>query len=225
MTEPLTPPMAEPPTRPLAEPLSSRLLGLAAEPWERALAMPFVTHVVEDTVPDEVFSRYMWWEGAFVDAAVRVLGAAVLRAPGRAARAGHARTLATLVDDQLAHFDETASAAPGPRSAALAEPLIREVVSDAERFSYAELVVGMLPSELLYAVWCRRAAATPSARPRIAEWVRLHTEPPFTTQVNFLVREVDALDTGEDEVPALAALVARRIELEIDFHAAAYVPG
>lgn len=207
----------------MVEPLSAQLLNLAAEPWERALAMPFVTQVLDDTIDDEVFARYMVWEGAFVEAAVRVLGAAILSAPDRSAMVGHSRTMATLVDHQFIQFNESPAARPGSKSAALAEPLIRDVIVDAQRFSYAELVVGMLPSELLYEVWCRRAIRAPSARPMIADWVRLHTEPPFTTQVRFLVDEVDRLSVSDVDLPNLAALVTRRLELEIDFHAAAFV--
>jgi thiaminase/transcriptional activator TenA len=207
----------------MPEPLSARLLAMVAEQWERALAMPFITQVIDDTLADDVFARYMHWEGRFVDSSARALGAAILRAPNRAALIGHVRTLAMLVNDQFGSFDTSTGQRPGPRSGALAEPLIQQAVTAAERLSYTELVIAMLPSELLYEVWCRRAVGRPSARPEIADWVRVHTEPPFTAQVEFLVSEVDSLDVSDAELPALAALVARRIELEIDFHAAAFI--
>jgi thiaminase/transcriptional activator TenA len=206
--------------------LSQRLLTQADPVLQRALAMPFIGRLMDGSLPLEVFDRYLWWEREFVEAAVRVLGAAILRAPSAAAVHGHARTLHTLVSDQFDYFANAPGLAPpGPRSAALAQPLISEVIADAGTDSYAELVAGMLPSEILYACWCRHAVGRPSRHPAIAAWVHLHTVPPFTDQVDFLVGEVDALPVAPADEPALVTLIERRLELEIDFHAAAFLTG
>jgi thiaminase/transcriptional activator TenA len=206
----------------MREPLSAQILRRAAKPWERALSMPFITEVIADSISDEVFERYLVWEGLFVDAAARSVGAAVLRAPDQHALIGHSRSLAMLVNDQFGCFD-TSPQLPGPKSAALAEPLIEDCLADAARLSYPELVATMLASELLYRVWCHEAAITPSRRSAIAEWVDSHNRAPFTTQVDFLVAETDRLAVEEHEVSRLASIFAGRLEREIDFHAAAFV--
>lgn len=206
--------------------LSQQLLARADHVLQRALRMPFIEQVADDSLSLDEFDRYLWWEREFVYAAVRVLGAAILRAPAVDSMRGHARTLHALVSDQFDYFASNREPAPpGPESAALARPLIAEVITDAETASYAELVIGMLPSEILYAQWCRRAAANPSRHSAVAAWVRLHTVPPFTDQVEFLVSEVDALPITSADMPELVALVKRRLVLEIDFHAAALLTG
>lgn len=205
--------------------LSEQLLTIAGPSWQRALGMRFITEVSDDSVADEVFARYLLLERNFVDVAARVLGGAIMRAPARAALEGHLGTLNALVDDQYGYFDAMLGAAGqvGVRALAQADGLARQALQVAAAGSYPQIVACMLPSEKLYDVWCARAAARPSRRPAIAEWVRMHAEPPFTDRVAFLAGEVDALHVGQAQIAELGALVGQVLDLECRFHDAAYI--
>ncbi len=216
-------------SRPADLSTSARLLTAADPAWKRALGMPFIADVIADSIADETFARYLVLERQFVDVAARMLGASILRSPTRAALEGHLLTLSALVDDQYDYFDEAIGqvgseiATVGPRAQAQAQALADRVIEVAETGSYAAVVACMLPSEKLYEVWCTQATRNPSSRNVIQRWVSMHAEPPFTTQVAFLTHEVDSLVVDSAQIMDLASLVTEVLDLEYQFHDAAYV--
>ncbi|NDZ82968.1 hypothetical protein G3I19_31480 [Streptomyces sp. SID10853] len=226
MPEPASAPHPNPPEPP-GPPLSARLISRNTADWEQALGMRFVREVTSDTVSDSVFARYLHFEREFVDTAARLAGAAVREAPTHAALAGHARTLHALVTDQYAYFTEalrtTGVPETGDRAGAQAATLTEEVLSAADSLGYAGVVTCMYAAESLYRQWCAAAVRTPSARTEVADWVRLHTVAPFTTQVRFLEDEIDALDSTPAAEAELVAVFGRVLAAEVLFHDAAYI--
>jgi thiaminase/transcriptional activator TenA len=85
--------------------------------WDAALDHRFFREVAADTVADEVYARYLGIEYGFVDAAARVLGHAVARAPSFRERRHLALNLHGLVTDQERVFSEAFNWMRAARSA------------------------------------------------------------------------------------------------------------
>jgi thiaminase len=98
------------------------------------------------------------------------------------------------------------------------------VLETCDRGSYAEIVCYMFPSELLYEVWCARAAEVDVPRSAaLQEWIVSHSQPPYTDTVRFLTGQVDALDLDDADIERMAVLVGEILDLECAFHDAAYL--
>jgi len=76
----------------------------------------------------------------------------------------------------------------------------------------------------MYATWCGRANLRSISDPLIAEWVRLHAEPDFLAQADWLRAQIDAAGPNLDEAAfhSLSNLFGYALRLEIDFHSAPY---
>lgn len=207
---------------------SERLRAAAAPALERALTMRFVREATDGTLDERTLARYLSIEAEFVTVACRALGSAILRAPDLAAISGHAATMASFINDQHAYFDEADDAglvhAPGPNALAQAARLGERVLEICDRGSYAEIVCCMFPSEVLYEVWCARAAEVDVPRSAaLQEWIVSHSRPPYTDTVSFLTGQVDALHLDDEDVERLGAMVGEILDLECAFHDAAYL--
>ena len=80
----------------------------------------------------------------------------------------------------------------------------------------------MLAAEWMYETWCRRAIATPSSRPHIADWVALHAGGPVAAQVAWMRAQLDSVAEQGRNVDRLFQVFHEALEQEIRFHDAAY---
>lgn len=215
--------------------LSHRLRTANLAVWDEMQAHRFVRDIEADALPREVFARYVVHERAFVETAILIFGHAMLKAPDLAARRRLCGILHGLGSEQLDYFDrvfatlDTAMPVPGPRPSqpGPSQPVAafdRYMLGVAETGSYLDILVIMLAAEWMYATWCGRACRRTISDPEISDWVRLHAEPGFLAQAEWLMAGVDAsgMDISAASFAQLSDLFGTALRLEIDFHHAAY---
>ncbi len=214
----------------LMPPLSERLRAANQGAWNAMQAHRFVREIEADALPRAVFGRYLIFENAFVETAILIFGHALLKAPDLVARRWLCGVLHGLGDAQLAYFDRAfdtlgiaTRAASGSLPAAVAA-FDRGMLGVAATGAYLDILTIMLAAEWMYATWCGRANLRPISDPLIAEWVRLHAEPDFLAQADWLRAQVDAAGPNLDEATfhSLSNLFGYALLLEIDFHSAPY---
>lgn len=210
--------------------LSYRLRAAYVASWDEMQSHRFVRDIEMDTLPREVFARYVVHEHAFVETAILIFGHAMLKAPDFAARRRLCGVLYGLSGEQLGYFDRvfaslgTVLPKPGgipPRSVIA---FGRYMLGVAETGSYLDIVTIMLAAEWMYATWCGRACQRLISDPDILNWVRLHAAPEFSAQVDWLRGRVDAAGTDIDAAlfQHLSDLFGTALRLEADFHIACY---
>jgi thiaminase/transcriptional activator TenA len=211
----------------LMPPLSERLRAANQGAWDAMQAHRFVRDIEDDTISREIFGRYLVHEQAFVETAILIFGHALLKAPDFSARRVLCGVLSGLGGGQLGYFDRAFAAcgiAPGERDTLPGAVIAfdRGMLRMAETGSYFDIMAIMLAAEWMYATWCARAHTRPNSDPLIAEWVRLHAEPAFLAQAEWLRNEIDRADVDAAAARRLSDLFGRALALEIAFHEAAY---
>ncbi len=200
--------------------LSERLRRANQGAWDAMQAHRFVCEIEADALSADVFGRYLANERGFVETAILIFGHALLKAPDFAARRRLCGVLHGLGGPQLGYFDRAGAAPAGPPPAA-AVAFNAGMLQVAETGGYLDIMTIMLAAEWTYATWCDRAHQRPSRTPLLAEWVRLHAEPEFCQQAQWLQAQVDGAE-GDFEFDRLARLFGQALDLEIAFHSAAY---
>lgn len=206
----------------------------AAGQWRRMQEHQFVVAIEEDRLPDDVLKRYLVNEHAFVETAIAIFGYALVKAPDMEARRELARVIGALVNDQIPYFEaafatlgvpesEWRKASLPPKAAMLRDGML----GYAAHGGYAEIATAMLAAEWTYATFCVRADHKTITNPVLKQWVRLHAEPAFTGQAEWLRRAVDFVgaSVGPEERKRLASVFATALELEIHFHDAPFEAG
>jgi thiaminase/transcriptional activator TenA len=191
-------------------PLSQRLRDANRLAWDEMQAHRFVRDIEADTLPREVFGRYLVYEQGFVETAILIFGHALLKAPDFSARRFLCTVLNGLGGQQLDYFDRVMAA------------FDRGMLRIAETGDFTDVVTIMLAAEWMYATWCSRPNRRAVPDPDIADWVRLHAQPAFLTQVDWLRGQLDASEVDEAAFGRLAGLFGQALRLEIGFHAAPY---
>lgn len=208
---------------------SERLLADNAAVFEAMVGHRFVTDIATDRLPAPVFDRYLAYEGAFVETAVRIFAFAVAKAPDVEAQRHLIAVLDALAHGQIGYF-ETTFAARGIHPAAhdLSHPAVAAfrdgMLAIASGGGYLDIVTAMFAAEWMYWTWCRATAPSPLADPHIREWVDLHAADDFAAQARWLRDQIDAAgpDLPESEMARLSRLFGHVLDLEIAFHEAAY---
>jgi thiaminase/transcriptional activator TenA len=209
--------------------LSERLREANQVVWNAMQAHRFVREIEADTLPREVFRRYIVYEHAFVETATLIFGHALLKAPDFGARRWLCGVLNGLGGEQLSYFDRVFAAldiTPGPRRdfpfAVVA--FDRGMLRVAETGNYLDILSIMLAAEWMYATWCSRAFQNPISDPLISEWVGLHAAPDFLAQAEWLRDQLDSAEAQVDagEFERLSGLFSHALRLEIDFHSAPF---
>jgi thiaminase/transcriptional activator TenA len=210
--------------------LSDTLIGGNRDVWDAMQDHRFVRDIEADRLDPAVFRRYLVYERDFVEAAIVIVGRAMILAPDIATQRHLIGVLGALANDQIAYFDD-AFAALGIDPAATAGPLPASVgafrdgmLAMAAAGGYADIITGMFAAEWMYWTWCSRADAGHISDPVLRRWVALHAAEDFATGARWLKAQVDA--AGMDLLPRgrerLAGIFRRTLELEIAFHAAPY---
>ena len=213
----------------MPELLSDRILSDNADVFDAMLSHRFVEDIKADRLPDTVFRTYLVYEGAFVETAIRIFAFAVAKAPGIVQQRWLIAVLDALANTQIAYFDKTfARLGLSPDGADLAHPAVRAfregMLKTATEGSYLDIVASMFCAEWMYWHWCREAAKCSISDPMLAEWVELHAVDDFAAQAKWLKAELDAASAtiSDDEAASLSATFRKAMELEINFHTAAY---
>ncbi len=212
-----------------AVPFHEALRRDATQPWQALQTHRFVRDIEADRLPAEVFMRYLCYEREFVETAVLIFGHAMLKAPDHEQRRVLIGVLHGLVEEQLPYFE---SAFPQLRASPLPRTDLPPAVTSfrdgmlavATQGSYEDVLAAMLGAEWAYATWCCRAAQRPISDPALRRWVALHAEERFLRGVEWLKMRLDALSAGLTQAARehCAFHFRRTLELEIDFHTAAY---
>ena len=208
--------------------LSDFVLANGTEAWEAMQQHRFVTDIVADALPDAVFHRYLVYEGAFVATAMRIFSYAVIKAPDIDGQRWLIGVLDALANHQIAYFEQTfarlgvelSEIAPDAR----VEAFDSGMLTIAAEGKYIDIIAAMFAAEWMYWHWCTRAAQHRISNPVLKEWVDLHAAPEFEAQARWLKAELDRCGAGlpEVEMGRVSALFNRVVQLEIDFHSAAY---
>ena len=196
----------------------------ASAEWSSAANHRLFREIIEDTVDDRDFERYLRIEFAFIDTAAVALGAAVRLAPDMTDRVVLASGLHDLLTSQVSFFEEALGndrTTINPPSATLLHALFREV---ADGQSYAQLLAAMLAAEWLYLTWCALTIGHASSRATIRAWTELHTSQAFTQHASWLRHRLDALSSSlpPTEGERVAEVFRRALAAEIRFHDAVY---
>lgn len=209
--------------------LSGRMLADNAGPFEAMVGHRFVTDIAADRLPAPVFDRYLVYEGAFVETAVRIFAFATAKAPSVEAQRPLVAVLDALANRQIAYFEATfAARGIDPAAVDLSPPHVAAfrdgMLEIARDGGYLDIMTAMFAAEWMYWTWCRAVAPSRISDPHLRAWVDLHAAEDFAAQARWLREEIDAagLDLAEPEAARLSRLFARVLALEVDFHEAAY---
>ncbi len=210
-------------------PFHETLRCRASGPWEMMQAHRFVRDIEADRLPRAVFLRYLSFERAFVETALLVFGHALLKAPDLTRRCVLIGVLHGLAEEQLPYFQGAfrklnATPLPDADFPSAVSRFRDGVLAIAEQEAYEAILAAMLGAEWMYATWCSRSVHRPISDAELRRWVALHTEERFLRGVGWLKSELDAAAPKLDRAAVARAseCFRRTLELEIDFHSAAY---
>lgn len=208
--------------------LSDRLLADNAAAFAAMTGHRFVADIVADRLPRAVFDRYLVYEGAFVEAAIRIFAYATAKAP-LADQRRLIGILDALADGQVGYFDATRAArAVDPAAHDLGDPAVAAfrdgMLAIARDDGYPAILAAMFAAEWMYWTWCTAAAPATISDPLVRQWVDLHAADDFAAQACWLRDRLDAAGAGMDEAERarLSRVFGHVMQLEIDFHEAAY---
>jgi thiaminase/transcriptional activator TenA len=213
----------------VTERLTDRILTENAQVFEAMVTHRFVADIASDSIPKEVFDRYLLIEGAFVETAIAIFGYAVAKATDLDDRRKLIGSLDALANEQMPYFKaafERRGIAPDaalqedPRVAAFRDGMLQIAHSG----DFTAIITAMFGAEWMYWTWCRNVADVPMRDPMIRDWVVMHAAPGFAAQAQWLRDRLDALGLAMTPVQRDEAVrvFGHVQQLEIDFHAAAY---
>lgn len=207
-------------------------LRAGAEPsWRQACEHRFTRTLADDSLEDEVFTRYLIQDYAFIETLVTVLGYAVAYAPGMAAKCRFAGFLAALTSEEndffIRSFDALGVSEAERTELAMTATTraFSELMLDAARSgAYEEVLAVIVPAEWIYLTWASAVADATPQRFYLKEWIDLHTLAEFAEFVAWMRGQLDQV--GAALTPERQAAVAQRftrlVELEVAFFDAAY---
>lgn len=212
------------------EAFTDRLLREHQDVWQRMQQHPFVCDIERDTLPADVFNRYLVFEGQFVATAIAIFALAVSKAPAIRQQRWLIGVLNALVDTQIAWFEDVlAKRQVNPADYPDCLPGVRNfsdnMLKVAQRGSYAEIITLMFGAEWMYYAWCRRVSEKSQRDHDIRRWIEMHAEDEFYQQACWLKAELDrcAEELTPGEQTSLSVLYGHVLQWEIDFHSAAYM--
>jgi thiaminase/transcriptional activator TenA len=199
--------------------------------WDAMVTHRFCRDMATDRLPEAAFVRYLRYEHAFVRGAISIFAYALARAPTAADQDHLIRVLGALAGEQEDYFRRM-FARLGLDPEPLAPDLLPEaarglregVLAIAAEGSFPEILAAMLAAEWMYLTWCEEAYARNPRRKAPADWIRLHVEPAFRGQVDWLKRRLDQLGATLPVAQQTRCLenLGRVLALEIAFHDAPY---
>jgi thiaminase (transcriptional activator TenA) len=199
--------------------------------WDAMVSHRFCLEMATDRLPEAAFVRYLRYEHAFVRAAIGIFAYALAKAPTAADQDHLIGVLVGLSGEQEDYFRRTFARLGldpeplGPEALPVAARGLRDgVLAVAAGGGFAEILAAMLAAEWMYLTWCEQAQANGPRREAPSDWIRLHVEPAFCRQVEWLRWRLDELGPSlpEDQQARTAEHFGRVLVLEIAFHDAPY---
>lgn len=203
-----------------------------AEPhWSQATGHRFTRELADDSLPDDVYRRYLIQDYIFLDVLVRIVGYAIATAPSLTARVKLSAFLAAVTGEENTYFlrsFESLGVTPTDLEAMPPDEVTKgfqeTMLGAAQSSGYPEILSVFLPAEWIYLAWAKQAVGQSPSRFYLREWIELHSLPEFEAFVLWLRAELDrearALPLERQE--NLAGLFRRIAELEVAFFDAAY---
>lgn len=213
----------------MKELLSEQILRENQSVFDEMVNHRFVEDIKADSLPRDVFDRYLVFEGAFVDTAISIFAYATAKATDIAHKRKLIGVLDALANHQIAYFEKTfAERGIDAQSYSTKRPDVAAfrdgMLGIARVGEYLDIIVAMFAAEWMYWTWSRAAGACTISDPMLKEWVDMHTAPEFVAGARWLKDVLDEagtpLDAGERK--HLSSIFGRVQQLEIDFHEAAY---
>jgi thiaminase/transcriptional activator TenA len=207
------------------------LRALNRPAWDAMVGHRFCRDMATDRLPEAAFVRYLRYEHAFVRAAIGTFAYALAKAPTPADQDHLIGVLEALAREQEGYFRRNFTQLGldpeplDPQALPQAARALRDgVLALAAADGFAEILAAVLAAEWLYLSWCEEADARRPRRAAPAEWIRLHVEPGFRAQVDWLKRRLDQLGPGlpGERQARCADNFGRVLALEIAFHDAPY---
>ena len=168
---------------------------------------------------------------AFIETLATVLGFAIARAPGMAAKKRLTGFLTALTSDENDYFLRAFDAlgvAEGERTAPELAPATRDfsalMLAAAEAGTYEDLLAVIVPAEWIYLTWASDQAEAAPIQLHYREWIELHIDPAFAAFVDWLRGELDCLGPTLTEArrQEIESRFQRLVALEVAFFEQAY---
>lgn len=204
--------------------LSDRILSANETILSRMLEHRFVADIQAGGLDGDVFHRYLAYECHFVETAISIFAFATVKAPDITAKRWLIGVQDALANMQVPYFEKIFA----QRGIALADSAPAAVTAFdagmmdiARTGSFVDVLTAMFAAEWMYWTWCRTTDSQRIADPDLRAWVDMHTAPDFADQALWLKNAVDAYGDNKD-ADRLCAVFDHVMQLEIDFHTAAY---
>lgn len=184
----------------------------------------FVEDICADRLPQDVFQRYVAYEGAFVETAISIFAYAVARAPDMEARRWMVGVLDALANEQIPYFEERYAKlgiTPAADLPAKAKAFDHGMLELAQEGDFLDIVTAMFAAEWMYWTWSKRAITCKISNPDLQAWIALHVDETFAAQALWLKQAIDRYGSAND-VSRLSTIFAKVTEVEITFHHAPY---
>lgn len=209
---------------------TDRILREHQDAWQAMQQHPFVCDIEQDTLPTDVFNRYLVFEGQFVATAIAIFALAISKAPDIQQQRWLIGVLNALADTQIAWFEAVlakrqVNSADYPDDLPGVRNFNDNMLNVAQHGSYEEIITLMFGAEWMYYAWCRRVSKKTQSDADVRQWVDMHAENEFYQQACWLKTELDRCATtlSDENQLALSALYGKVLQWEIDFHSAAYL--
>jgi thiaminase/transcriptional activator TenA len=214
--------------------LSEQLRDSHRAAWNAAVDHRFVRELVDDTIDDAVYARYLTLDYGFINDLTGAVGHAVAMAPGMPEKTRFAQFLGVLTDEENDYFLRS-FAAFGRPAPTFDNPLKHPVLDDFAGLmdrqraagTYLDILAVLVPVEWVYLSWASAAVAGGRAMPErfyLSEWITLHALPGFRDFVEWMRAELDREAAAADDAArkqAEAAFVDALL-LEAQFFDAAF---
>lgn len=202
--------------------------------WDAAVDHRFVRDLVDDTIDDAVYARYLTLDYGFINDLTGAVGHAVAVAPGMPEKTRFARFLGVLTDEENDYFLRSFDALGKPPPSfdnPLAHPVLDGFAAllDRQRAAgtYLDILAVLVPVEWVYLTWATDAVTRGAPMPErfyLAEWITLHALPDFRDFVEWMRAELDreAAAAGDAARARAAAAFTEALVLEARFFDAAF---
>lgn len=213
-------------------PLSEQLRGHARSDWDRIVNHPFTTALGDDSLPDEVYARYLVQDYAFIETLVNLVARTIANAPAMPPKTVLAGFLAALTSDENTYFLRSFEAL-GLSEADYLNPSLHPVsqaiinTMKASENRYEDAIICLCVAEWSYLSWSRQQADKPrGSRFYLQEWIDIHVLPEFEAFVSWLRAQVDSFaDRDEATLERLAERFRCMCVLEHQFFSASLDPA
>jgi thiaminase/transcriptional activator TenA len=214
----------------MRETLSEQMLRENTVVFETMVGHRFVEDIKADRLSNEVFERYLVFEGAFVDTAISIFAYAAAKSETIVQKRWLVGVLDALANQQIAYFEKTfAERGIDPAAFDTSRDEVAAfrdgMLSIARDGVYLDTVAAMFAAEWMYWTWSKDAAQHGISDTLLKEWVDLHAHEDFAAQALWLKAELDVAGEGMDaaERSRLSGIFGRAQALEIAFHDAPYL--